>query len=129
MLRAERLALQESRGRVGAFRVRLAALDNAAKETGSWDADRTAVNARAALRDDTTIAYLGEWDEEATGISLPIFNEAGILQVSLHEHLRRAHARRRAPPPASPSASSRRASGPTPAWCPPTTSRPPRSRR
>ena len=82
MLRAERLALQESRGRVGPYRLRLVALDNAAKDTGTWDADRTAINARAALRDDTTIAYLGEWDEEATGVSLPIFNEAGILQVS-----------------------------------------------
>jgi branched-chain amino acid transport system substrate-binding protein len=82
MLRAQRLALQEARGRVGAFRVRLVAVDNAAPETGTWDADRTAVNARAALRDATTIAYLGEWDEDATRISLPIFNEAGILQVS-----------------------------------------------
>ena len=81
-LRAERLALQESRGRAGGYRVRLVTLDNASKDTGAWDADRTAVNARAALRDDTTIAYLGEWDDGATAISLPIFNEAGILQVS-----------------------------------------------
>jgi branched-chain amino acid transport system substrate-binding protein len=80
--RAEGLALEEARGRAGRWRIRHVPLDNADPETGIWDADRTSVNARTALRDATTIAYLGELDSEATAISLPILNEAGILQVS-----------------------------------------------
>ena len=47
-----------------------------------WDAGATADNARAAARDPTTIAYLGDADFGATAISLPILNEAGVAQVS-----------------------------------------------
>ena len=43
---------------------------------------QTSANARTAVVDDTTIAYLGEFNSGATSISLPILNEAGILQVS-----------------------------------------------
>jgi branched-chain amino acid transport system substrate-binding protein len=82
LIAAQRLAWAESRGRVGRFRIRYVPLDNSDEATGTWDADRTSLNARAALRDETTIAYLGESDSGATAISLPILNEAGILQVS-----------------------------------------------
>jgi branched-chain amino acid transport system substrate-binding protein len=82
LVRAERLALDDAGDRVGRFRVRYRPLDSAAHATGRWDADRTSVNARTALRDPTTIAYLGETDSAATAVSLPILNEAGILQVS-----------------------------------------------
>jgi branched-chain amino acid transport system substrate-binding protein len=82
VVRDETLAVSEARGRVGRFRVRLVSLDNARPDTGAWDAGKTATNARAAVRDPTTIAYLGDGVAEATAISLPILNEAGILQVS-----------------------------------------------
>ena len=37
----------------------------------------------------STIVYLGEFNSGASAISIPILNEAGILQVSPVEHRRR----------------------------------------
>ena len=39
-------------------------------------------NARKAAQDASTIAYLGEFNSGASAISIPILNEAGILQIS-----------------------------------------------
>ena len=41
-----------------------------------------AANARRAARDPSAVAYLGERNSAATGVSLPITNAAGLLQVS-----------------------------------------------
>ena len=41
-----------------------------------------AANARKAAQDDSAIAYLGEFNSGASANSIPIINEAGILQVS-----------------------------------------------
>jgi len=82
LVRAETLAVSEARGRAGRFRLRFVPLDNALADTGAWDAAKTAANARTAVRDPSTIAYIGDAPAEATAISLPILNEAGILQVS-----------------------------------------------
>jgi branched-chain amino acid transport system substrate-binding protein len=60
--------------------VRLEVLDDA--DGDGWDAARTGANARVATQDSTAIAYLGELDSGATRTSLPITNEAGLLQVS-----------------------------------------------
>ena len=48
------------------------------------DADlvRAAANARQATQDSTAIAYIGELDSAATLTSLPITNDARMLQVS-----------------------------------------------
>ena len=44
-------------------------------------------NAERAADDDTTIAYLGELDYGASAVSVPITNDAGILQVSAGDGL------------------------------------------
>jgi hypothetical protein len=46
------------------------------------DAVRVAAAARRATQDSTAIAYIGELDSETTRTSLPITNDARILQVS-----------------------------------------------
>ena len=43
---------------------------------------RPSANARKAAQDTSTIAYLGEFNSGASAISIPILNEAGILQIS-----------------------------------------------
>ena len=55
-----------------------------ASEPTEEDADpvRAAVNARMATQDSTAIAYIGELDSAATLTSLPITNDARMLQVS-----------------------------------------------
>ena len=79
---AEKLALQEAGGKAGPFTVAYVALDSADPETQRWSPGRVAANARVAVQDRQTIAYLGELETGASAISVPILNEGGILQVS-----------------------------------------------
>ena len=68
----------------GDFKVNFASADDstAGGDRVGWDPDRTAENARKAVENTRTIAYIGELDSGATAISLPITNEAGFVQVS-----------------------------------------------
>ncbi len=78
----EKLALAQVGGRVHRFHIHYASLNDANPKTGRWAPGETATNAKIAAQDGSTIAYLGDYDSEATAISLPFVNEAGILQVS-----------------------------------------------
>ncbi|HSJ17750.1 MAG TPA: branched-chain amino acid ABC transporter substrate-binding protein [Solirubrobacterales bacterium] len=49
---------------------------------GRWSPVAAADNARAATSDSAAVAYLGEFESGATSSSLPITNEARMLQVS-----------------------------------------------
>jgi branched-chain amino acid transport system substrate-binding protein len=82
IVRAEKLALDEAGGRAGEFRVSYVSLDSADPKTGHWGPDQVARNARTAVEDLQTIAYLGELESGASAVSLPILNEGGMLQVS-----------------------------------------------
>jgi branched-chain amino acid transport system substrate-binding protein len=78
-----RLSLQQhGNGKIGQFTIKFKALDDSTAQAGKWDPGKTQQNARQAVQDKTTIAYLGEYNSGATTNSLPILNEAGILQVS-----------------------------------------------
>lgn len=74
------LALDDAEGEAAGIAVRLEVLDDATD--AGWDAALTGANARIATQDSTAVAYLGELDSGATRTSLPITNEAGLLQVS-----------------------------------------------
>lgn len=78
----EKLALAQAGGHVGRLHVSLVSLDDADPATGSWSPAVTSSAARTASQDKSAIAYVGDWDSGATAISLPLINEAGILQVS-----------------------------------------------
>ncbi len=73
-------ALSQARGTAGGVRVRAVILDDTAD--GRWSPVATAANARSAVEDTSSIAYIGDIDDGATRTSLPITNEASILQVS-----------------------------------------------
>lgn len=81
-LAAERLALAQDGGRVGRYRVRLIALDASTPGLGRSDPGQISLNARRAAKDPQTIAYLGELATGTSAISIPLTNEAGILEVS-----------------------------------------------
>jgi branched-chain amino acid transport system substrate-binding protein len=49
-------------------------------------AGQTSANARKVAQDDSASPTLGEFNSGASAISIPILNEAGILQVSPVEH-------------------------------------------
>lgn len=76
------LALRSRGSKAGGHRLRLRLLDDATAAVGAWDAAQTRANATVAATDDSTIAYIGEFDSGATGNSLPQLNAAGVLQVS-----------------------------------------------
>jgi branched-chain amino acid transport system substrate-binding protein len=82
VVNGEKMALQEARGKVGKFTIKYASLDDATAAAGKWDPGATSANARKAAQDPSTIVYLGEFNSGATAISLPVLNEAGILQIS-----------------------------------------------
>ena len=77
-----KLALEQRHGRAGRWKVTFKPLDDATAQAGKWDPKQTADNARKAVSDKTTIAYIGEFNSGASAISIPILNRAGILQVS-----------------------------------------------
>jgi branched-chain amino acid transport system substrate-binding protein len=82
VLDAERLALAQDGGRVGRYGVRLVALDASTPDAGRSDPAQISQNARRAARSPRTVAYLGELATGSSAISIPLLNEAGILQVS-----------------------------------------------
>ena len=82
VVNGEKMALQEAHSRVGKFKIKYVSLDDATAAAGKWDPAQTSSDARKAAQDKSTIVYLGEFNSGATAISLPILNEAGILQIS-----------------------------------------------
>jgi branched-chain amino acid transport system substrate-binding protein len=78
----QELALADAGGRAAGRRVRLVRLDSTEPGERLWTPERVSANAERAAEDDTTIAYLGELDYGASAVSLPITNEADLLQVS-----------------------------------------------
>jgi branched-chain amino acid transport system substrate-binding protein len=78
----ERRALDERSGRAGGLRIRFRQLPATDERDQAWDPGLVAENANTAADDPTAIAYIGELDYGATAVSLPITNDAGLLQVS-----------------------------------------------
>ena len=82
VLRGEKLALDEAGGKVGNLAIGLIALDDTKTASGRWDPNQVSENARQAVENPTTIAYIGDLDSGASAVSIPVTNETGILQVS-----------------------------------------------
>jgi branched-chain amino acid transport system substrate-binding protein len=82
VLAGARRALAERRQRAGALRIRLRVLPATEDAERPWDPGLVAENAGRAADDPRAIAYLGELDYGASAVSLPITNDAGLLQVS-----------------------------------------------
>jgi branched-chain amino acid transport system substrate-binding protein len=78
----EKLALAEIHGQIGPFKISYYSMDDANPKNGEADPGVTAQDAKTAAQDTSTIAYLGDYSSDATAISLPVINAAGILQVS-----------------------------------------------
>ena len=79
-----KLALTGADGKAGDLAVHAVYVDDAAghHEGARWSPVKAAANARQATEDSSAIAYLGDFDSGATRYSLPITNEAHMLQVS-----------------------------------------------
>jgi branched-chain amino acid transport system substrate-binding protein len=82
VVNGEKLALESAGGKVGDFTIKYVSLDDSTAAAGKWDPGATSGDARKAAQDKSTIGYLGEFNSGASAISIPILNEAGILQIS-----------------------------------------------
>lgn len=75
-----RLALEQAGGEAGTLEVEASFLDDA--KGAAWDPVAVGANARSAAQDSSAVAYIGELDSEPTRASVPITNDAGIVQIS-----------------------------------------------
>lgn len=82
MQRGVELALQQAGGKAGGVEVELLAL-NSSGEDSPYSAEAEQAAARAAVDDASVVAYIGPYTSGQTSASLPILNEAGIVQMSL----------------------------------------------
>ena len=83
VINGEKLALKQAGNKVGKFNLKYISLDDStAQNPGTADEGQTAQNARKAVRDKTTIFYLGEFNSGGSKVSIPILNKAGIPQIS-----------------------------------------------
>jgi branched-chain amino acid transport system substrate-binding protein len=83
VINGEKLALADAGGKVGKFSIKYVSIDDStAQNPGTADESKTAQNARQAVRDKSTIFYLGEFNSGGTKVSLPILNKASIPQIS-----------------------------------------------
>jgi branched-chain amino acid transport system substrate-binding protein len=82
VLNGAQLALDQFGQRIGRFRIVLRSMDDSNPQRGSWDPGQTTINAHQAIKDTTTIGYLGEFNSGASAISIPLLNRVGIPQIS-----------------------------------------------
>src|SRR3954451_16387963 len=82
VINGEKLALRDAGGKGGKCPVDYVPLDDSTAGPAQGEPGAVSANARKALGDNDTIACLGEFNSGASAVSLPILNEAPILQVS-----------------------------------------------
>jgi branched-chain amino acid transport system substrate-binding protein len=75
-----RLALEQAQGKAGSTQVHAVFLDDA--KGAAWDPVTVGANARRAVQDSSAAAYIGELDSEPSRASIPITNDAGLVQIS-----------------------------------------------
>jgi branched-chain amino acid transport system substrate-binding protein len=66
----------------GAYRIFLMVRNDADPRTGRFSPELTVQHAREAAQNPDTIAYIGDLNSGATELSLPILNQAGIVQIT-----------------------------------------------
>jgi branched-chain amino acid transport system substrate-binding protein len=78
----ETLALSQVHYRLGRYRIVFKPLDDSTPQRLEWDPGQTTLNARIAVKDPTTIGYIGDFNSGASAISIPVLNRLGIAQIS-----------------------------------------------
>jgi branched-chain amino acid transport system substrate-binding protein len=82
VINGEKLALQQVNDKAGSCTIKYTSLDDSTAQAGQWDPGQTSANARKAASDKSAVVYLGEFNSGASVISIPILNQAGLMQIS-----------------------------------------------
>ncbi len=77
-----RLAIDEYGGKVGPFTIEYLDWDDATANAGKWAAEAEGTNARKAAADPNVMAFIGPYNSGAAKVSMPILNDAGLVQIS-----------------------------------------------
>ena len=81
-LAGARAALAEANGRAGGKKLRIVPLSTTRSGDRTWDPGTVEAGADRAADDPSTIAYIGELEQGASALSLPVTNRKGLLQVA-----------------------------------------------
>jgi branched-chain amino acid transport system substrate-binding protein len=82
VVKGEKLALSQVNNKVGPCNITFKQLDDSTAQAGQWDAGQVSSNARKAAQDKSVVAYIGEFNSGASAISIPITNQANLIQIS-----------------------------------------------
>jgi branched-chain amino acid transport system substrate-binding protein len=82
VVKGEKLALKQVNNTVGPCKISFQQLDDSTAQAGQWDPGQTSTNARKAAQDKSIVGYIGEFNSGASAISIPITNQAGLMQIS-----------------------------------------------
>jgi branched-chain amino acid transport system substrate-binding protein len=82
VVKGEKLALSQINNKVGPCNITFKQLDDSTAQAGQWDAGQVSSNARKAAQDKSVIGYIGEFNSGASAISIPITNQANLIQIS-----------------------------------------------
>jgi branched-chain amino acid transport system substrate-binding protein len=82
VVKGEKLALQQANNQAGPCKVAFSQMDDSTAQAGQWDPGQTSSNARKAAQDKSVVVYLGEFNSGASAISIPITNQADLMQIS-----------------------------------------------
>jgi branched-chain amino acid transport system substrate-binding protein len=77
-----KLALKQANNKAGNFNIKYVSKDDSSAQAGTWTAENVSANARAAAQDQSTVAYIGEFNSGASAISIPILSDAKLPQIS-----------------------------------------------
>lgn len=75
------LAFEEVGNQAGNTQIELEVLDDG-NAVGQWQPALESGNAQTAAADDSAVAYIGPYNSGAAMVSMPILNDAGLLQIS-----------------------------------------------
>jgi branched-chain amino acid transport system substrate-binding protein len=82
MVNGIKLALDAANYQAGKFTIKYVSLDDSTAQAGAWTPEAASANARKAAQDESAVAYIGEGNSGASAVSMPLLNEAGLLQVA-----------------------------------------------
>jgi branched-chain amino acid transport system substrate-binding protein len=77
-----KMAIDEHHGEIAGMKIEYLDWDDADASSQSWTSELETNNANRAIADPDVMAYIGPYNSGAAKKSMPILNEAGLLQVS-----------------------------------------------
>ena len=76
------MAIDDYGGTVAGFKIEFSDMDDATAAAGQWAAESEGANAQKAAADKDCMVFIGPYNSGAAKVSMPILNDAGLLQIS-----------------------------------------------